>query len=60
MNMIVCTCDSCGKVTERWFTLNLNFDSLYGQKEICPDCLQSAKEKAQTFLNQFDANEPKE
>ena len=60
MNMIVCTCDSCGKVTERWFTLNLNFDSMFGQKEICPDCLQSAKEKAQTFLNQFDAKEPKE
>lgn len=58
--MIVCTCDSCGKVTERWFTLNVNFDSLYGQKEICPDCLKSVREKAQVFLDQFDANESKE
>ena len=60
MNMIVCTCDSCGKKTENWSVLNLNFNNLYGKKEICPECVENVRTATQAFLDQFKAAQPDE
>ena len=49
--MIVCTCDTCGRVVENWNTLNINLRGDIWQREICNDCYKSTKEKLNKFID---------
>ena len=52
--MIVCTCDTCGRVVENWTTLRLELPGtamLSEHREICYDCQKSVKQKAEAFLD---------
>ena len=49
--MIVCTCDVCGKETDTWITLNINFSSDSYRKDICPSCKITAKKALELYLD---------
>ena len=51
MNMIVCTCDHCGKVVENCNTLNINFRGNNWQREICNDCYKEVNTKTSEFCD---------
>ena len=50
--MIVCTCDTCGRVVENWTTLRVDMGGqLNEHREVCIDCQKSIKQKVLTFLD---------
>lgn len=51
--MIVCTCDACGKVVERWNRLTVNFVELNEGREICNDCRKAVQDKFQALLDEI-------
>lgn len=55
--MIVCTCDICGKETQNYDQMNLNFIANMWQKQVCPDCKLKAMGFIETFLTNFSATD---
>lgn len=54
--MIVCTCDHCGKVTEKWTTLRIDFvgsQVVQEHREICLDCQAEIREKVLNLLDEI-------
>lgn len=51
MNMIVCTCDTCGKVVEEWNTLNINLKGNSWRREVCNVCYKTVKDKIDDFVD---------
>ena len=49
--MIVCTCDTCGRVVESWNTLNINLRSDMWQYQICNDCCKNIKNKIDILID---------
>lgn len=51
--MIVCTCDTCGRVVEHWGTLNVNLNELNEHRDVCNDCKKSIQKKFQDLLDEI-------
>ena len=49
--MIVCTCDTCGRVVEDWNTLNINLRGDMWKCEVCNDCYKGVKNKINKFID---------
>ena len=49
--MIVCTCDTCGRVVEDWYTLNVNLKGESWKLEVCIDCHKSVRNKIDSFID---------
>lgn len=49
--MIVCTCDTCGRVVENWVDLNINMINLSETRQVCNDCQKGIKNKINEFLD---------
>lgn len=52
--MIVCTCDTCGRVVDNWTTLRIDMggqNSLSEHREVCYDCQKNVKQQTLTFLD---------
>lgn len=58
MNMIVCTCDTCGRVVEEWNTLNINIRGEMWKREVCNDCYKEVKGKINTFIDSITVTNP--
>lgn len=56
--MIVCTCDTCGRVVETWNTLNVNLRGEMWKKEVCNDCYKGVKSKIDTFIDSITVTNP--
>lgn len=53
MNMIVCTCDHCGKVVENWTTLNIGIRDAAWHREICNDCFKEVRNLCENFVDEI-------
>lgn len=51
--MIVCTCDTCGRVVSSWGTLNISLNELNERREVCFDCKKSIQKKLQDLLDEI-------
>ena len=51
--MIVCTCDTCGKVVEQWSTLNVTLNELNEHRDVCNDCKRTIQKKFQNLLDEI-------
>ena len=51
--MIVCTCDTCGRVVESWNTLNINIRGDIWSREVCNDCYKGIKNKLEKFIDEI-------
>lgn len=60
MNMIVCTCDTCGRIVENWNTLNINIRGDMWKREVCNDCYKGIKNKIDTFIDSITVTKPEE
>jgi len=50
--MIVCTCDTCGRVVENWQTLRIDMGGqLSEHREVCLDCQKGVKQQCLAFLD---------
>lgn len=58
MNMIVCTCDVCGKETKTYDQMNLNFQGNMWQKQVCPDCKIKTMNFIEDFITNFSGTNP--
>ena len=51
--MIVCTCDTCGRVVENWNTLNVTIRMDGWKREVCNDCYKGIKDKLNSFIDEI-------
>lgn len=51
--MIVCTCDTCGKVVENWSGLNINLAELNEHRDVCGECKKRIQKQIETFLDEI-------
>lgn len=52
--MIVCTCDTCGRVVDSWTTLRVDMGgqiSVAEHREVCYDCQKNIRQQALAFLD---------
>lgn len=49
--MIVCTCDTCGRVIDEWNSLNINLRGDMWKREVCNDCYKTVKGKLDNFID---------
>lgn len=52
-DMIVCTCDTCGRVVDNWMTLSTSLRGDLWKREICIDCYKTIKEKINIFYDEI-------
>ena len=51
--MIVCTCDTCGRVVDQWSTLNVNLSELNEHRDVCTECKRGIQKKFQALLDEI-------